>query len=59
MISLSEWRFWNTYGTNKQYPTLVLSIGYGTPQTIQYGVTSVLPSLFQLKFSRFPFKDKS
>mgnify|MGYP003487897697 CR=1 FL=1 len=31
-ISLSEWRFWNTYGTNKQYPTLVLSIGYEHPR---------------------------
>ena len=45
LISLSEWRFWNTYIANKQYPTLVLSIGYGTPQTKQYRVTSVLPSL--------------
>jgi len=46
MISLSDARFWNTYGTNKQYPTLVLSIGQESPQMSQYGVMSVLPSLF-------------
>ena len=45
LISLSEWRFWNTYIANKQYPTLVSSTGYRTPQTKQYGVTSVLLSL--------------
>ena len=27
LISLSEWRFWNTYIANKQYLTLVLSEG--------------------------------
>ena len=45
LISLSEWRFWNTYATNKQYPTLVSSTGSRTPLTKQYGVTSVLLSL--------------
>ena len=53
MISLSERRLWKDPNTNKQYPTLVLSIGYRTPQTMQYGVMSVLLSLCSENFHIF------
>lgn len=58
-ISLSEWRFWNTYATNKQYPTPVLSEGQKLHPDYTIRSDECVALLVALKFSRFPFKDKS
>lgn len=58
-ISLSEWRFWNTYATNKQYPTPVLSEGQELHPDYTIRSDECVALLVALKFSRFPFKDKS
>lgn len=52
-ICLSERRLWKDLNTNKQYPTLVLSMRHRRPQTKQYEVTSVLPSLCSENFHIF------